>query len=128
MGHSLKQGKISIFVLYSRRVFPARVAAQAQSRGQSFKALVTRLQVGQELEDVLTERDALKAVNQALAKRTMGPHGPCPRCQEVASQCITCSHILLPKHSSWIPLSGWPWLSTFSRHVKPDSLQPPTES
>ncbi len=31
------------------------------------------LQVGQELEDVLTERDALKAVNKELAKRVTPP-------------------------------------------------------
>ncbi|CAL5228511.1 g11661 [Coccomyxa viridis] len=33
--------------------------------------------VGQELEDVLTERDALRAVNKELAKRVTAPDTPC---------------------------------------------------
>ena len=41
------------------------------------------LQVGQELEDVLTERDALKAVNKELAKRVTAPGGTCARCRQV---------------------------------------------
>ena len=43
------------------------------------------MQVGQELEDVLIARDALKAVNQELAKRVMGPGGPCTRCQQASA-------------------------------------------
>lgn len=41
------------------------------------------LQVGQELEDVLTERDALKAVNKELAKRGTAPGSTCARCHQV---------------------------------------------
>ena len=43
------------------------------------------LQIGQELEDVLAERDALKLVNQELAKRVTQPDssGPCKGCMQV---------------------------------------------
>ena len=48
------------------------------------------LQIGQELEDVLAERDALKLVNQELAKRVTHPdsNGPCKRCMQV---CLSAS-------------------------------------
>ena len=51
------------------------------------------LQVGQELEDVLTERDALKAVNKELAKRVTTPGSPCARCQQARQ--------LLLQSASW---------------------------
>ena len=51
------------------------------------------LQVGQELEDVLTEKDALKAVNKELAKRVTAPGSPCARCQQARQ--------LLLQSASW---------------------------
>ncbi len=42
-------------------------------------------QVGQELEDVLTERDALRLVNKELAKRVTSPADPCTRCTEAGT-------------------------------------------
>ncbi len=39
--------------------------------------------MGQELEDVLTERDALRAVNKELAKRVTAPGTPCDGKQQV---------------------------------------------
>ena len=43
------------------------------------------MQIGQELEDVLAERDALKLVNQELARRVTHPdsNGACKRCIHV---------------------------------------------
>ena len=55
-------------------------------------------QVGQELEDVLTERDALRLVNKELAKRVTSPADPCTRCTEAGTALPSRSAIHVPRH------------------------------
>ena len=55
-------------------------------------------QVGQELEDVLTERDALRLVNKELAKRVTSPADRCISCTEAGTALPSISAICVPRH------------------------------
>lgn len=72
------------------------------------------MQVGQELEDVLTERDALKLVNQELAKRVTAPAEACTRCKEVSQ------HLQAPA----FPLAARSTMAMIHVHHTIDTVRP----